>query len=103
MVGKETMNKEHTPLEVVEAAGNYKFKYPEINDEDYGIDAVTNSNGFKIFSTPILSNNTFIDLAYPSHTACPFTSAPYGVPIKDSFPGVQSLSNLYPVLLIISL
>ncbi len=35
------MNKEHTPLEVVEAAGNYKFKYPEINDEDYGIDAVT--------------------------------------------------------------
>ncbi len=48
MVGKETMNKEHTPLEVVEAAGNYKFKYPEINDEDYGIDAVTNSNGLLV-------------------------------------------------------
>ena len=42
------MNKEHTPLEVVEAAGNYKFKYPEINDEDYGIDAVTNSNGLLV-------------------------------------------------------
>ena len=48
MVGTETMNKEHTPLEVVEAAGNYKFKYPEINDEDYGIDAVTNSNGLLV-------------------------------------------------------
>lgn len=48
LVGTETMNKEHTPLEEVEAAGNYTFKYPELNVEDYGIDTVTNNNGLLI-------------------------------------------------------
>ena len=45
LVGTETMNKEHVAIETVEAAGNYVFKYPQLNVEDYGIDAVTNSNG----------------------------------------------------------
>ena len=40
MVGTETMNIEHTPIETVEAAGNYTFKYPELNVDDYGIDNV---------------------------------------------------------------
>ncbi len=48
LVGTETMNKEHTPVETVEAAGNYVFKYPELNVEDYGIDAVVNSNGLLV-------------------------------------------------------
>lgn len=48
MVGRETMDTEHTPLEEVEAAGNYKFTYPELNVEDYGIDSVTNSNGLLV-------------------------------------------------------
>lgn len=48
MVGTETMNREHTPIETVEAAGNYKFKYPELHEEDYGIDAVTNNNGLLV-------------------------------------------------------
>lgn len=48
LVGTETMNKEHTPLEEVEAAGNYTFKYPELNVEDYGIDTVINNNGLLI-------------------------------------------------------
>lgn len=48
LVGTETMNKEHTPVETVEAAGNYVFKYPELYSEDYGIDAVVNSNGLLV-------------------------------------------------------
>lgn len=48
MLGKESMNKEHTVLENVEAAGNYKFEYPELNEEDYGIDYVTNINGLLV-------------------------------------------------------
>ena len=48
MVGTETMNKEHTVLETVEAAGNYTFKYPELNAEDYGIDTVINNNGLLV-------------------------------------------------------
>ncbi len=45
MVGTETMNREHIAVETVEAAGNYTFKYPELNVEDYGIDSVINNNG----------------------------------------------------------
>ena len=48
LVGAETMNKEHTPLETVEAAGNYVFKYPEIQVEDYGIDTIINDKGLLI-------------------------------------------------------
>lgn len=48
MVGTETMNIEHTPIETVEAAGNYTFKYPELNVDDYGIDSVTNINGLLV-------------------------------------------------------
>ncbi len=48
MVGTETMKIEHTPIETVEAAGNYTFKYPELNIEDYGIDSVTNINGLLV-------------------------------------------------------
>ena len=48
MVGTETMNKEHVAIETVEAAGNYTFKYPELNIEDYGIDSVTNVNGLLV-------------------------------------------------------
>ena len=48
LVGTETMNKEHTPIETVEAAGNYTFKYPELYSEDYGIDSVVNSNGLLV-------------------------------------------------------
>lgn len=48
MVGTESMNIEHTVLETVEAAGNYTFKYPELNMEDYGIDNVTNVNGLLV-------------------------------------------------------
>lgn len=47
MIGKESMN-EHTVLENVEAAGNYKFQYPELSEEDYGIDYVTNVNGLLV-------------------------------------------------------
>ncbi len=48
LVGTETMNREHVALETVEAAGNYVFQYPELNAEDYGIDAITNSDGLYI-------------------------------------------------------
>lgn len=48
LVGTETMNKEHVALGTVEAAGNYTFKYPELNIEDYGIDNVTNVNGLLV-------------------------------------------------------
>ena len=48
LVGIETMNKEHIALGTVEAAGNYTFKYPELNVEDYGIDNVTNVNGLLV-------------------------------------------------------
>lgn len=48
MVGTESMNIEHTALETVEAAGNYTFKYPALNIEDYGIDNVTNVNGLLV-------------------------------------------------------
>ncbi len=48
IVGRETMNKEHTPLEIVEAAGNYKFEYPEISSDDYGIDTVSNKDGLLV-------------------------------------------------------
>lgn len=48
MVGTETMKREHSPIETVEAAGNYTFKYPELNIEDYGIDSVTNINGLLV-------------------------------------------------------
>ena len=42
------MNIEHVALENVEAAGNYKFSYPELEEEDYGIDYVTNVNGLLV-------------------------------------------------------
>ena len=45
LVGTETMNKEHVALGTVEAAGNYTFRYPELNIDDYGLDNVTNNNG----------------------------------------------------------
>lgn len=48
LVGTETMNKEHVAIETVEAAGNYIFRYPELNTEDYGIDSVTNINGLLV-------------------------------------------------------
>ena len=48
LVGTESMNKEHIALETVEAAGNYVFRYPELNVEDYGIDNVTNINGLVV-------------------------------------------------------
>ena len=48
LVGAETMQKEHTPIETVEAAGNYQFKYPELYSEDYGIDSVVNIDGLLV-------------------------------------------------------
>ena len=48
LVGTETMNQEHIVIETVEAAGNYVFRYPELNVEDYGIDNVTNINGLLV-------------------------------------------------------
>ncbi len=48
LVGTETMNREHIAIETVEAAGNYVFKYPELNAEDYGIDSVYNKDGLFI-------------------------------------------------------
>lgn len=48
MIGIETIHREHTALETVEAAGNYTFKYPELNIEDYGIDSITNNNGLLV-------------------------------------------------------
>lgn len=48
MVGVETMQIEHVAMETVEAAGNYTFKYPELNLEDYGVDSVTNVNGLLV-------------------------------------------------------
>lgn len=48
MVGQETMNKEHTPLEKVEAAGDYVFIYPELNSDDYGVDTVVDNNGLVV-------------------------------------------------------
>ncbi|MCI8384457.1 MAG: hypothetical protein HFJ33_06340, partial [Clostridia bacterium] len=48
MVGTETMNREHVAIGTVEAAGNYKFQYPELNSEDYGIDSVVNNNGLLV-------------------------------------------------------
>ncbi len=48
MVGTETTNREHVAIGTVEAAGNYKFQYPELYSEDYGIDAVVNNNGLLV-------------------------------------------------------
>ena len=48
LVGTETMHREHVAIETVEAAGNYVFKYPELNAEDYGISSVTNINGLLV-------------------------------------------------------
>ena len=48
LVGTETMGKEHIALETVEAAGNYVFKYPELNSEDYGMDTVINEKGLLV-------------------------------------------------------
>lgn len=48
LVGTETMNREHTPIEIVEAAGNYQFQYPELYTEDYGIDSIVNNNGLVV-------------------------------------------------------
>ncbi|MCI8277693.1 MAG: hypothetical protein HFJ46_07315, partial [Clostridia bacterium] len=48
MVGTETMGQEHIAIETVEAAGNYTFRYPTLNIEDYGIDCVTNNNGLVV-------------------------------------------------------
>ena len=48
MVGTETMNREHKAIEIVEAAGNYKFEYPELYTEDYGLDSVYNKDGLLV-------------------------------------------------------
>lgn len=48
LAGAATMNVEHFPIEEIEAAGNYKFEYPELKIEDYGIDTVTNKNGLVV-------------------------------------------------------
>lgn len=48
LTGVETMVKEHTPLETVEAAGNNVFRYPELEMDDYGIDTVVNNNGLLV-------------------------------------------------------
>ena len=48
LVGAVTMNVEHFPIEEVESAGNYKFEYPELKIEDYGIDTVTNKDGLVV-------------------------------------------------------
>ncbi len=48
MLGKVSMSKEHTALETVEAAGDYTFKYPTLEIEDYGVDSITNNNGLLI-------------------------------------------------------
>ena len=48
LVGVETMRKEHIALETVEAAGNYTFQYPELYEEDYGIDNVHDKDGLLV-------------------------------------------------------
>ena len=48
LVGAVTMKKEHIILEEVEVAGNYKFEYPELYIEDYGIDLVINKDGLLV-------------------------------------------------------
>lgn len=48
LVGTETMNRNHTPLETVEAAGNYTFKYPELSVEDHGIGNTITVDGLTV-------------------------------------------------------
>lgn len=48
LVGKETMTAGHIAVEEIEAAGNYKFEYPELEMEDLGINAVTEVNGLVV-------------------------------------------------------
>ncbi|MCI9413085.1 MAG: hypothetical protein HFJ31_01000 [Clostridia bacterium] len=47
-VGAQTMAAEHVAVEKVEAAGNYEFKYPELKEEDLGIDTVTEVDGLVV-------------------------------------------------------
>lgn len=48
LVGQITMNDRHFANNVVEAAGDYEFEYPMLEDENYGIDNVANANGISV-------------------------------------------------------
>ena len=48
LVGKMMMAKEHTAVEKVEAAGDYVFEYPELEEEEMGISSVTEVNGLVV-------------------------------------------------------
>lgn len=48
LVGKTTMAKEHKAVEKVEAAGDYVFQYPELEEEEMGISSVTEVNGLVV-------------------------------------------------------
>lgn len=44
LVGAETMNAEHTALGTIEFAGNYIFKYPQLEVYDYSINKIVEKN-----------------------------------------------------------
>lgn len=48
IVGAESMRKEHLAIEEVEVAGNYKFKYPELCNEDYGSEKILSKEGLSV-------------------------------------------------------
>jgi len=52
LAGGITMNQRHRVNPEVEAAGSYKFEYPELEDENFGTRSVEAGDGFKVTYEP---------------------------------------------------
>lgn len=52
LAGQLTMNERHFPNGVVEAAGDYEFEYPVLEDENFGTSEVANADGLSVTYRP---------------------------------------------------
>lgn len=52
LAGQTIMNDRHFPNGVVEAAGDYEFEYPILEDESYGTSSVANADGLVVTYKP---------------------------------------------------
>ncbi len=52
LAGQITMNERHFPDGVVEAAGDYEFEYPVLEDENFGTSEVANADGLSVTYRP---------------------------------------------------
>ncbi len=52
LAGQLTMNERHFPNGVVEAAGDYEFEYPVLEDENFGTTEVSNADGLSVTYRP---------------------------------------------------